>query len=273
MPWRRPRPTGSRRSTCSSSQSRLPGTGLDSYGAICRRPGVGSRLRGSADDRGFRISLHVLRCLVRGRKSWCPTWSGGDRRWGCNVGVHGLSSVRAKEDQRAELARAQEDRRVEFQLDLLRELRHAYRQVKAVRRTLRSYGFRRSEDDKWASAGKLTAAQSLGFHEQMALLVEAQLALEGVCLEVSQQPEIFNAPSAVEEQIRMAESYVNDVIGDWENYGVNIVEGGRHTDLVGVREPSGTPRTLQTAEGNQVKRQCPSGKRRKAGPRATPRRF
>jgi hypothetical protein len=122
-------------------------------------------------------------------------------------------------------ARADRAREVGMRLDLLRDLVETYNRIKGVRRRLRASGFRAPRGG-YPAATTLTPTQVAAFRRELTTLTDAQLAMEKTILEVQQQDGLF-APKTREivDQLKTAERYVNEVIGDWENYGVEIVPG------------------------------------------------
>ena len=116
-----------------------------------------------------------------------------------------------------------EDRRRvdEYIRSVRRELLEAYNRIKAVRRTLRAYGFRSPE------SGVLTAEQVAEFEAQVHLLVEAQLSLEKIARETKSDTQVFGSHGGrIYHFIHKAESYVNQVVRDWEKHPLAIVVGG-----------------------------------------------
>lgn len=125
--------------------------------------------------------------------------------------------------RRREEAEREERRRLdEYRLSLARELVEAYNGIKAVRRTLRAYGFRPPD----AGVVKLTADQVTEFHAQMSSLMRAQLSLERIKREIRTQDRVFGADTTeLVKKLGDAESYVNHVIGDWETLGTRVEVG------------------------------------------------
>gem|GEM_PF-5343828 len=124
-----------------------------------------------------------------------------------------------EEARRREEAERQERRRLdEYRLSLARDLLAAYNDVKAVRRTLRAFGF--ASTDRGI---ELTADQVAEFRKQMNSLIEAQLSLEMVKREIQGQDRVFDADApGLVKRLSDAEGYVSDVIHDWETYGTAI---------------------------------------------------
>ena len=125
--------------------------------------------------------------------------------------------------RRREEAEREERRRLDdYRSGLARELAGAYNDVKAVRRTLRAYGFR--PDD--AGIVQLTADQVAEFRKQMSSLMQAQLSLERIKREIQTEDRVFgaDAPDLV-RKLGDAESYVNHVVQDWEKSGTKVDVG------------------------------------------------
>jgi len=125
--------------------------------------------------------------------------------------------------RRLESKRDDRRRRNDFRLALLLELIEAYNRIKKVRRSLRSYGFRpNSPGARPASPDQIAA-----FRAQMDSLLDAQLSLERIGRQVKAQRPVFDPEDGkVVKAIGEAESYVNKVVEDWENYGDAIAAGG-----------------------------------------------
>ena len=124
-------------------------------------------------------------------------------------------------------------RRDEYLLGMIRNLVESYNQIKSVRRTLRAYGFLKPEVPR-PDAHRFTAEQVDAYRKQMFVLMEAQLRLEEISREIKAQPQVFEHSEALKVLIHSGESYVNEVIGDWEDHGVDVVVGahaGRTTDV------------------------------------------
>jgi hypothetical protein len=139
-----------------------------------------------------------------------------------------LESLR--EEHRTDLESRREERRIlnEYRLNVLRDVTNSYNRIKAVRRTLRAFGFR-------ASASPLTPDQVTEFHSQMKSLNEAQLALERLKREVKVRSDSFCEAQQIENGLETAERYINHVIKDWEEHGVNIVAGAAPTVITSMR--------------------------------------
>jgi hypothetical protein len=124
-------------------------------------------------------------------------------------------------------------RRDEYLLGVIRNLVESYNRVKSVRRTLRAYGFLKPEAPR-PDSHRFTVEQVDAYRKQMFVLVEAQLRLEEISREIKAQPQVFEHSEALKVLIHTGESYVNDVIGDWEDHGIDVVVGahaGRTTDV------------------------------------------
>jgi hypothetical protein len=133
-----------------------------------------------------------------------------------------LEAEREAGRRREEAERTERRRLDDYRRDLARELVEAYNDVKAVRRTLRAYGFRPPD----AGMVKLTADQVTEFHEQMSSLMRAQLSLERIKREIHSERRIFGTDTTdLVEKLGDAESYVNHVIGDWEKLGTRVEVG------------------------------------------------
>jgi hypothetical protein len=140
------------------------------------------------------------------------------------------AASRREQEERAELRRVDD-----YRLGLRRGMVTAYNDIKAIRRTLRAYGFRSPE-----SGATLSSAQVEEFRTEMDALISAQLSLETIQREVEAQEQAFagDAPELV-DALHRAQSYVNDVIDDWETFGVKIradMDAGEVTHLEKLQE-------------------------------------
>jgi hypothetical protein len=122
---------------------------------------------------------------------------------------------------RARSERRDHERRIdEYLAGTLNDLWAAYHRVKAVRRTLRASGF-----DRLQPGSRLNAKQSTTFHAQMDVLNDAQLTLERLVREISGQADLFGIHGdCVAYLLGRAEHYVNEVISDWEEHGLEVQE-------------------------------------------------
>lgn len=112
----------------------------------------------------------------------------------------------------------EENRRLhDYWASLFREVVTAYNGIKAVRRSLRAWGFKSS------SADYLSAEQVEQFRLQMNSLLTNQLSLESIGRELRTSP-AADAQHA-RHAIRTVEKYVHDIIRDWEDHGRKITEG------------------------------------------------
>lgn len=118
-------------------------------------------------------------------------------------------------------AHREELRRIDaYRAATVDKLFDAYHQVKAVRRALRAAGFYEG------TAPTITASHSSEFHARMALLNDAQLALERLNKDVMAHHVAFGANREVTAGlIRAAENYVKKVVSDWEKYGTKVSDG------------------------------------------------
>jgi hypothetical protein len=139
-----------------------------------------------------------------------------------------LESLR--QEDRAHLESRREERRIlnEYRLNVLRDVTTSYNRIKAVRRTLRAFGFR-------APASPLTPDQVTEFRSQMKSLNEAQLALERLKREVKVQSDSFCEAEQIRQELETAEKYINHVIEDWEQHAVNVVAGAVPTVITSMR--------------------------------------
>jgi hypothetical protein len=122
------------------------------------------------------------------------------------------AAYRALDDRREERRRIDD-----YLASLAGELIDAYHRIKAVRRRLRALGLRSP------ASGTLSAEEYAVLQAQMDTLIDAQLALEKVMREVEEQPPLFRPHhAAIMESVDGAQSYVNDVIEDWEDHGKRL---------------------------------------------------
>lgn len=130
-----------------------------------------------------------------------------------------LETEREASRRREEVEREERQRLDDYRSSLARDLVDAYSDVKAVRRTLRAYGFLPGD----AGIVVLSTDGVAEFRTQMNSLLRAQLSLESVKREIQAQDRVFGAdtPDLV-KKLADAESYVNDVIGDWEEFGTEV---------------------------------------------------
>ena len=144
-----------------------------------------------------------------------------------------LESERDARARQLESERDAQARRDEYLLGVIRNLVESYNRIKSVRRTLRAYGFLKPKAPR-PDAHRFTAEQVDAYRKQMFVLMEAQLRLEEISREISAQPQVFEHSEALEVLIHSGESYVNEIIGDWEDHGVDVVIGAhaeRTTDV------------------------------------------
>lgn len=121
-------------------------------------------------------------------------------------------------------SRREENRRLdEYWADLYREVVAAYNGVKAVRRTLRASGFGSH------TADALSADQVEQFRMQMTSLLQSQLSLESVGRELRTRQAADTGDAC--KAINRVESYVHDIIEDWEVHGHKITQGASSTQL------------------------------------------
>jgi hypothetical protein len=140
---------------------------------------------------------------------------------------------------RTRVERRDHERRIdEYRVATLNDLWAAYHQIKAVRRMLRAHGFDRPQRGRL-----LDAKQSAAFHAQMDVLNDAQLTLERLVREISGQKELFGLHGdCVAYLLGRAEHYVNGVIGDWEEHGLEVQEG---TDFATLGDEPDSNRRLR----------------------------
>lgn len=106
----------------------------------------------------------------------------------------------------------------EMQLKLFVRLVASYNKVKAIRRTLRSYGFRHA-------AGGLSQRQVDGFREQMTCLNTVQLDFEALKREIGEARLFDDKSVEILEELYKIESYLNRVLRLWERQGAQIDVG------------------------------------------------
>ena len=117
-----------------------------------------------------------------------------------------------------EYERDQRRARREMQLALFVRLVNSYNEVKAIRRTLRSYGFRNA-------VGALDEPQVHAFREQMARLNGVQLEFEALKREVG-EARLFDGNSAkILDALYKIESHLNKVLRVWEYHGIDVEVG------------------------------------------------
>jgi hypothetical protein len=128
------------------------------------------------------------------------------------------------------LESGREQRRIlnEYRLNLLRDVTYSYNRVKAVRRTLRAFGF----DNPMGKP--LTADQVKEFHEQMKALNEAQLSLERLKREVKVRSLAIGDSKEIEGALESAEKYIGEVLEDWEKNGLGVVVGAIPTAVISM---------------------------------------
>jgi len=127
-------------------------------------------------------------------------------------------ALRHLESER-EARRSSRGRLDEYRLGLVRDLVTAYNEVKAVRRTLRAYGFSSPEPGV-----TLKTDQIAEFQRQMESLMWAQLSLERIQREIKAQGQVFGADADdLMKMVDRAQRYVNDVIKDWETSGAGLI--------------------------------------------------
>ena len=106
----------------------------------------------------------------------------------------------------------------EMQLKLFFRLVDSYNKVKAIRRTLRSYGFSSAE-------GALSQRQVDGFREQMTCLNTVQLDFEALKREIGEARLFDDKSVEILGELYNIESYLNRVLRLWERKGAEIDVG------------------------------------------------
>ena len=125
-----------------------------------------------------------------------------------------------RSDQRRDLELRLEDAREAYERRLATFLQvvTAYNGVKAVRRTLKSLGFKSGD-------GAIDGWQANGFHAQMARLNELQLEFEAVVRELEETSLFDTDTGAIRANLSAVEKYLNGVLSIWEDDGARIREG------------------------------------------------
>ncbi len=110
-----------------------------------------------------------------------------------------------------------------------REFRHdvlaAYADLKAARRTLRSAGFA----EPWTAP--LNDALLQVFDEQMERLSTSQLSLERLKREAKGSRALFTLETRIATELETLETYVNDVVREWQRSRAAIDVAGRSEQL------------------------------------------
>lgn len=110
-----------------------------------------------------------------------------------------------------EARRDADQRRRESLLAYARQVDGAFKDIKAVRRLLRTYGFDQPQ------GRVLTAEQATGFRAQMAQLNDTQLAFEMHARVVGSLPALFDPDtSALHEELTGVAGYLRRVLLEWE---------------------------------------------------------
>ena len=148
------------------------------------------------------------------------------------VGVIG-GALTAVWRSHSEWSEGQREQRSKVREELV-ELFTLYNDVKRVRRTLKSQGLdlmaRDRPDDTGAGVGRtLTKEQVRVFHEQMALLTNAQLGFESKARQFGQTDLLGDDTEKVVSELGRIESYLHQVLAAaWERRGWTVRTG---TDL------------------------------------------
>jgi hypothetical protein len=106
----------------------------------------------------------------------------------------------------------------EVQLKLFVRLVASYNEVKAIRRTLRSYGL-------CTAAGALSQGQVNAFREQMTCLNTVQLDFEALKREIGEARLFEDNSLEILEALQRVETYLNGVLKLWERKGAEIDVG------------------------------------------------
>jgi hypothetical protein len=129
--------------------------------------------------------------------------------------------------RRLESLRAEHRLLNEYRLSLLREVTCSYNEIKAVRRTLRAFGFTSPTDP-------LTPDQVTEFRAQMKVLNAAQLALERWRREVEVRAKSFHKNEEIKAVLIEAEGYIGEILDEWEKEGVRVVAGASTTAIASM---------------------------------------
>jgi hypothetical protein len=113
-----------------------------------------------------------------------------------------------------------------YRLSVLRSLTISYNRIKAVRRTLRAFGF------DAGNSRPLTVEQVTEFHVQMKSLNEAQLGVERLKREVNVWSDAFPESKKFTDLLGHVEDYVGDTISDWERLGPEVLPGAEPQALL-----------------------------------------
>jgi len=108
----------------------------------------------------------------------------------------------------------------ERQLAMFLQVVSAYNGLKAVRRRLKSLGFRQSN-----TARQIDAWQAAGFHEAMARLSEHQLVFEALARELRETQLFADDSNSIAADLDAIEKYVKTVVDFWERHGAEIQSG------------------------------------------------
>jgi len=112
----------------------------------------------------------------------------------------------------------------EQQLAVFRKIVESYNEVKAIRRTLSSLGFRQA-------TGAMTDRQIAGFRDLMLRLNDVQLEFEAVGRELGETDYFRDDTAKIVEGINEIESHLNDVLQVWEKQG-STIEVGTKSNIV-----------------------------------------
>jgi hypothetical protein len=132
-----------------------------------------------------------------------------------------LRQTEHERDQRqrqSEFDRDREQERNDRRLAVFAQIVSSYNDVKAIRRELRSFGFRRVE-------GELDAEQVTEFRRLMSQLNRTQLAFEGMKRELGETDLFGEDTAAVATALFNIEDYLNGTLKLWENDGRDVRVG------------------------------------------------
>ncbi len=135
-----------------------------------------------------------------------------------------LEESRAEQRREDEIAREERLSLDQYRANFVDELWVAYNRVRAARRTLNAYGFRIRDPDL---APEFTEEQSHEYDRQMKELNDAQLTLETLKQKVETDDGRLFDPNrtAISAQLKRIQSYVHEVVGDWELHRNDVRPG------------------------------------------------